>query len=242
MLVSFTQTYGDDRTKLHEIYSRDKRLIEFKNCFDLNIHSFHNCSLRTIENYKKLNKVKNSEYMIFNDVPYSFTIKALKIKLKNIGCTHFFFSQDDTFSADNDNVDWDELTEYIKEFKGNFMINLYYNIDHINSTYIPLDIKNSFSVYYLTTINFAKKTWAGMDDQAYICTSDLLPIIYDSLYEKKGSVWGCEMYLKEKFSKSAIPRYVTNKTIFRNYNILGRNINRKLENIRDLYRKKLYAG
>ena len=242
MLASFTQTYGDDRLKLHEIYSRDKRLIEFKNHFDLNIHSFHNCNLRTIENYKKLNKVKNSEYLIFNDVPYSFTIKALKIKLKNIGCTHFFFTQDDTFSADNDDINWDELIEYVNVSKGNFMLNLYYNIDHINFSLKPNVIKNSFNVYNLTTADFARETWAGMDDQAYICTLDLLPIIYDSLYEKKEDVWNCEMYLKEKFSKSVIPRLVTDKTIFKNYNILGRTVHKRLENIRDLYRKNLYAG
>jgi len=60
MLVSFTQTYGSGRDELFGIYFRDKRLIEFKNHFDHNIYSFHNCEQSLIDNFKKHNTIKNS--------------------------------------------------------------------------------------------------------------------------------------------------------------------------------------
>lgn len=44
-LISFTQTYGN-RPILIDIYSRDERLIEFKNLFDINIYSFHNVNTK----------------------------------------------------------------------------------------------------------------------------------------------------------------------------------------------------
>ena len=46
----------------------------------------------------------NSFMFIHNNINYCETIKVLKTYLNEIGCTHFFFSQDDTFSANNNNL------------------------------------------------------------------------------------------------------------------------------------------
>ena len=50
--------------------------------------------------------------------------------LKQKGCTHFFFSQDDTFSAhENQDVCWSELLEYVKRYEKDFMLSLYHKKD-----------------------------------------------------------------------------------------------------------------
>ena len=242
MLVSFTQTYGNERLKLYEIYSRDKKLIELKNLCDINIHSFHNCSNGVIEYYKRINKVKNSEYLIFNNIPYSETISKLKEKLKELKCTHLFFTQDDTFSVDNDFLDPIELVEYIKSFSSNFMLSLAYTADMIDGRLKPREEKNTFNIFHLNTHHFRSQTWAGMDDSPYICTADILDIIYDNIYIKKGDVWKCEYYLKEKFSRVIIPRFTTEKTLFKAYNIMGRTLGKKEQDIKNLKEKGLYAG
>jgi hypothetical protein len=243
MLVSFTQTYGNDRSKLHEIYSVDKRMIELKNLFDINIHSFHNCNHETITNYKKLNKVNNSMYLEFNNISYPKTIGELKNILKDIGCTHFFFSQDDTFSADNDNIDWKELITYLKEQDSNFMMNLCYNTDLIDIRIKPFLIKNTFNVYYTSSFNFRDISAYSMDDSPYMCTIDFIDIIYDNIYINEfKSVWDSERYLNKKFSNIEIPRYLLSDygNLFKNYNMFGNLTAKKEIHIKELKAKNLY--
>ena len=242
MLVSFMQTYGNDRSKLHEIYSRDERMIEFKNMFDLNIHSFHNCSNKTIKNFKKLNKVKNTEYLVFNDMTYGDTIRELKNKLKEIGCTYLFFSQDDTFSSNYHTLDFKELLSYIKDNKSKLMINLYHNVDLIDSRFIPSIKLNTFGVYYITSEDFAKVGALSMDDTPFICSVDMLDIIYDDEYCSIDNVWDCEMYLNNKFKVTDINRYLLSKYVrtFMNYNIIGKTIGKKETNIQELKAMNLW--
>jgi len=242
MLISFTQTYGNDRSKLHEIYSRDKRLIQFKNMFDINIHSFHNCNKETIDNYKNLNKVKNSIYLEFNNIPYSQTIKHLKYFLKEKGCTYFFFSQDDTFSDENSYIDWVELLDYVKEHNKNFMLDLHHVTDMLDIRIKLNEIKNTFNVYHLTSLDFHEKIQFAMDDSPYICSIDMLDVIYDDKYVQQGSVWNSERYLFEKFKTVKINRYLLSdlKKTFKNYNIFGRTTHHRDFWIKQLKQKGLY--
>jgi len=260
MLVSFRQTYGNERSKLYEILFNDKKLIELYNLCDLNIVSFHNCSDETIENYKGLNSVKNTEYLVFNDIEYGECIRRLKIKLHEIGCTHFLFTQDDTFSGDNDLIDWNEFVNYIKIHSSNFMLSLQYNQALENAHILkiwphgnpnpekdknPLNLKpdevlKTFNVFHLDSPVFVANTWAGIDDTPYVCTADLLEILYDDSYLESGSVWECEMNLKEKFQEISIPRFITDKIIARNYNFIGRTMFKKEIDKSLLIDKNLY--
>lgn len=238
MLVSFTQTYGTGRNELIDIHFKDKKLIELKNYFDLNIYSFHNCEQNTIDKFKELNKdiIKNVKILKFNNINYTETIKQLKKYLKEIKCTHFFFSQDDTFSAiDNKDVDWEELIEYVKEYKKDLMLNLY-NKNNILNIYGLSESKKTFNVYKSTTLDFynSDKTPWTMDDSPYICTIDMLDELYDDEYFSYNDIWEAEEYLREKYNKKQINRFITNKKMFQNYNIIGKTT--YLENI---YRKIL---
>ena len=229
MLISFRQTYGDGRDELFEIFSRDQKLIDLYNLCDLNIHSFHNCSKETIERYKNLNRVKNSEYLEFNDINYLETIKELKKKLKELKCSHFLFTQDDTFiAAQSKNVDWKELVDYAKSYDKDFMVNLYHRIDILTlegETWEgEINEQKTFKVYKSTTQDFydSEKTPWPMDDSPYICTIDILDEIYDDEYFGYEDIWDAEKFLRRKYSKKKINRFVTDKKMLQNYNIYGK--------------------
>jgi hypothetical protein len=237
MLVSFTQTYGTGRDELLDIYFKDKRLLEFKNLFDLNIYSFHNCEKSTIDKFKEMSKgiIKNSKVLEFNndfhdqwvEDGYTGTIRKLKEYLRNIGCTHFFFSQDDTFSSiDNKGVNWKELVDYIKEYDRDFMISLFntknsLDCDGFNSL---MEEKRTFEIYKTTTIDFADTLcfWP-MDDSPFICTMDILEEVYDEDYLNYPIICIAEKHLRDKYTTKKINRFVANKRFFRNYNIHGPN-------------------
>jgi hypothetical protein len=253
MLVSFTQTYGNNRGALLDIYGKDKKLQEFKNYFDLNIYSFHNVDASIVDKFRSINKVKNTKELILQNIPYTETIKILKAYLKNKGCTHFFWSQDDTFSADNDNLDFNELINYVKSYKENFLLCLSKESVALNKNFNKIAIKkNTFGVYEYTSLDFRKmellydndddfsqNLWWAFDDTPYICTYDLFEEIYDDVYFTKKDVWSGEFYLKTKYCAKSIPRYVTDNVYFQNYNILGRTLSKKDKFLFKLKQKKL---
>jgi len=192
MLVSFTQTYGTGRDELIDIHFRDKRLIEFKNHFDKNIYSFHNCEQSTIDKFKELNKdiIKNVIILEFNDKTYTETVRKFINYIKELKCTHLFFSQDDTFSAmDNKDVDWVELIEYVKEYEKDFMISLYHKTEILNIDE-PYEYKKSFNILKSTTEDFydSNRTPWCMDDSPYICTIDMIDELYDDKYLSIGNI------------------------------------------------------
>ena len=230
MLVSFRQTYSSGRDELFDIYLRDKRLIELTNLCDINIYSFHNCDRTTIDSFQQKIKgvIKNPVYLEFQDISYTETVKGLKIYLKEIGCTHFFFHQDDTFSIiENENVDWNELLAYIKSYDKDFMLSLY-NKHTILNPRDPDVINKSFDVYESTTWDFYKsdKTPWPMDDTPYICTVDMLDEMYDEEYFSTVDIWEAERLLRDRYKKKkrSINRFVTNKAMFRNYNLFGKTL------------------
>jgi len=232
MLVSFTQTYGTGREELIDIHFRDKRLIDLKNHFDLNIYSFHNCEQETINKFKELNKdvIKNVVILEYTDKYYPETVKKFKAYLKEVGCTYFFFSQDDTFSKEeNKDINWEELIEYVKGYDKDFMLSLY-NTDAILDIDNPIEEKVTFNVLKSTTSDFynSDKTPWSMDDTPYICTIDMLDEIYDEKYFTFENIWDAELYLMDKYDKKCINRFVTDKSIFRNYNLFGKSIGMKV--------------
>lgn len=241
MLVSFTQTYSSDRKKLLEVYMRDERLHEFKNLCDLNLYSFHNTHPRIIKWFKDNNPVKNSEILIFNQMTYQETIKKLRVKLKQIGCTHFFFSQDDTFSVNNETVDFHELIDYVKEHNEKFMLTLFVENTHILPTKKPFLIKDTFNIYDFTTEDFDQFWHFAMDDGPYISTIDLFDYIYDDEYFRYPDIWEAELYLRRSFMRGnkKMNRYTINKILFKNYNFIGRFIQKKEEFERELRKRNL---
>lgn len=260
MLVSFTQTYGNNRNKLYEIYSKDNRLIEFKNMFDKNIHSFHNCDSSTIDYFKSINPIQNTEYLEFGDVDYTDTILYLQNYLNQIGCTHFLWTQDDSFSAENDNLDFNELIQFINTYDDNLMISLanstefikYTEIGYVNGNWETLNpnpfknpsivhqFSNDYVLYEANTTDYRKVGIWSLDDTPYICTIDIFNNLYNQDYIDAKNVWDAEIVLGERFEQELIPRYLFNKKIFMNYNIIGQTIHSKDFYEETLIQKGLY--
>jgi len=238
MLVSFTQTYGTGRDELIDIHFRDKRLIELKNHFDVNIYSFHNCEQATVDKFKKLSDgvIKNVVVLTFDDDTYLKTVRKWITYIKDLGCTHLFFSQDDTFTAyENEDIDWGELIEYVKGYDKDFMLSLYHKNIILNNPILDQE-KKTFKVFNTTTLEFynSDKTPWSMDDTPYICTIDMIDELYDEEYLNYDNIWDAEEYLREKYNKKDINRFVTNKKMFQNYNIVG-----KTTYLETIYRKIL---
>jgi len=248
MIASFTQTYGNERNlghrdMLYEGYSRDSRLIEFKNMLDVNIHSFHDCDQSVIDRYKSLNKVEKSMYLEHSDISYGETIKELLRQLEILGVTHLFFSQDDTFSADNEEINFVELFDYIKGFKENFMLNFSYTLEYLNYLDIPCEDHESFGVYHTNTKDFARADRFAMDDQPYIATMDIVRRIYGDYYlNDQRIIWRLEENLAEYCASYSIPRFILDKPIFKNYNIVGRNVSNRKKETKMLFQKKIFIN
>jgi len=234
MLVSFTQTYGNERTELFDIANKDKKLIELKNLCDVNIFSFHNCDDFVIEKFKEVNKVQNTHIIKYDFPHYTDCIIELKKYLRKIGCTHFLYMQDDVFSHINVQLDSSEMVDYVKKHNEKFMLNLKYDSDNADNRMLPDEIKKTFKVFYTKTDKLKNHLWAAMDDTPFFCTFDVIDEIYDDGYIKKQNIWDCEFYLQEKYSTEIINRYITDKSLFTNYNLYGRCIHQK-----DLFRISL---
>jgi hypothetical protein len=237
MKISFCQTYGNDRKQLLEIKFRDKKLHQLLKFFDINIFSFHNCSNELIDWFKQNNNIPNLKIFINNNVNYTQCIKRLLDTINTLKCNLFFFHQDDTFSFDNDNVEIEDLLHFLFLEK-DIMLNLMFQNDEFENLKIYKHLK-TINIFENSSQNFAKhKKWA-FDDSPYICTTNYLPIIYDNNYLQYTDIWSAEHYLNYKFQQIDIKRFVTNKSLFKNYNFLGpNNWNHEYE-IKTLIQKQL---
>lgn len=232
MIVSFTQTYTN-RPELIDIYFKDKRMLEFKNKFDLNIYAFHNCPDSVVTKFNSQNRVQNTKYLIYKKLSYTETVKQTVDYLNSINCKYLFFSQDDTFSFDNANIDFDELLKYVKSNESNFMLNLrdYYKGNYDESKILNFD---TFNIYPSNTIDDRHFFWWPFDDSTFIASMDLVNEIYDEEYFKQRDIWNAEKYLMAKYAKKKLNRYVTDKRLFQNYNILGKTISLRKQHLNEL--------
>lgn len=223
MKISFNQTYGNNRDELLHYKFRDKKMAEFLSHFDMNIFSFHNCSDETanwfIEKQKESNFFKNVRILRFNSITYPQCISEMLKFVREHNISYFFFYQDDTFSNDNEDINFEELIEYTTN-KKDIMLNLFYDMSYINKS--PSYIGKTFSVADSTSFDFASCMWA-FDDSAFICSENYLDEIYDDIYKNKPDIWNAEHHLNYKFSKTEIMRKTLDKPLFKNYNIIGPN-------------------
>ena len=240
MLVSFRQTYGDNRTQLLDIYSKDKKLHELLNQCDINIFSFHNSSEETIKYFEDRNNVKDSKILKFQHVTYGQCIQQLLCDLKEMGCTHFIFTQDDTFSKDNDDIDWNEFISFVKTFEEDFMYCYFYTEKWFEHELPVLKELKNLTIYENNTLNYAYTRHGGMNDYPYICTFDVLDKIYTNDYFSCGDIWRGEGYLTRRFSSEKMTRHNGNKMLFDNYNIIGKNVGARNEWIKQLTKKGIY--
>lgn len=227
MLISFTQTYGNNRKQLLDIYAKDKKLHDFKNLFDLNLYSFHNCSDYVVDYFININPVKNTQILRYNNVSYTQCIKNMMDVLEENDCTHFFWSQDDTFSGDNDNVDFEELISFFKNQSTDFMLSfcagffMYSRLKEQNKPTKMIQSFKNYNMYENFTTDF--EHISNMDDSPYIATFDVVKQLYSNGFYFYNDVWSAEAYLTRTFRVKTLPRNMLDRRFFQAYNLLGKN-------------------
>jgi len=233
MNVSFFQTYGN-RLPLLIMKQKDINLQNFLNRFDLNIISLHNCT-QDVKNFVKNNKISSRSIMFdLNGKNYCECIRFLFDYLKDKQIEKFFFYQDDTFSFEID--DHNEKDLYKIVFDNDFdMVNLFYKTDYLkneknlwNESETEIVLKsNDINLYATKTSDFKKSGLWEFDDSCFVANYKKMMEIFDEGYFKFDNIWTAETYLKEKYEKNHINRFITNKSFFKNYNILGPSANEK---------------
>ena len=225
MITIITQTYGNERRELYEIRSKDKALQYFIDQFDHNIYSFHNCSEETINFYKAKNT--NKEYIEFNGITYTETIKKICNKLKKMGCNKLIFLQDDVFSYNQNLSEIDLLVNEIKTNNNIPLLNIEVKIDDfkneiVNNVILHKSI-SEIDIWETTTTDFSDNGNYSFDDGPFVIDFNLIDLIFDDEFYKRGDVWSAENYNNDKFKNIRFPRFVTNKRFLKRYNIIGRN-------------------
>lgn len=235
--ISFTQTYGDSRRQLLEIKFKDKQLLEFLSFFDYNIFSFHNCSEDIIKFFQSNNNIPNARIIINNGTTYTDCIKRLKYIISSLDAKYIFFNQDDTFSVSDNFRKYSSLCEYIFS-QNDIMLNLSETSESIKGSILETSL-DDIQIYQSDTNTFTRNNKWSFDDSPYVCTTNYINQIYDDNYLSYNDIWSAEHYLNAKFKTFNIKRYVTSKSLFRNYNFLGVNTHNKEEEIKILTSRNL---
>ena len=243
MLISFRQTYGNDRKELYDILSKDQNLIDLYNLCDVNIQSFHNCSKDTIDYFKNIVKIKNPLYMEFNNVPFTHTVKRVIEMVKEANVDYFLWTQDDTFSTQQI-IDWNELLGYVNNYEKDLLVSLFLTTDMLDVRLVPDEKLNTFNVWELDTHYIGGILPFPMDDSPYICSTDMLDVIYDKEYFKYDCVWSAEQYLFDKFKDIKINRYLISDYIstLKNYNLYGKTLGKVKQYREELIKLKYMRG
>jgi hypothetical protein len=219
MKVSFTQTYGNDRKDLIYYQMNDEKIVKFKNMFDVNIFSFHNCYNDVVDYFWSINKLKNVKVLRFDDVDYNVCIRDLLILLEELNTEIFFFIQDDALSFSETNY-----KELLDTYKDDRMISLGVNMKDMVTPYRSND--GMFYEYWREDFLQSDK-WV-MTDAPYITSLKTVKWIYNEDYLKIGDIWTAEAWLNHRFKhKDRISRYILKEPLFRNVNTKGPLANNK---------------
>lgn len=219
----FTQTYSNDRKELFKYHCKDQSDIDFRNEFDLNLYSFHNCSNEYIDElleYDYFQRIKNLKIIRQNDISYTDSFKeALKFIYKN-NFDYMVFLQDDSLTKNAIN---EKLIDFIKNGEYD-MLNLEMTPKDLKTTKDIIYKNNELEIYNTSSEDFVKRGWYAFDDGGYAANVKfILTDLYDEEYLSKGNIWDAETYLNFKIHKKPIQRFTTNNNFYWRYNILGRN-------------------
>lgn len=219
----FSQTYSNDRDELFKYHCKDQSDINFRNQFDLNLYSFHNCSDEYVNNLLKCDffqKIKNLKVFRQNNVSYTDSFKeALRFIYKN-DFDYMIFLQDDSLTKND--ID-QKLVDFIKNEKFD-MLNLELTPEDLKTTSEIIYRSGDFEVYNTTSEDFVKRGWYAFDDGGYAANVKfILTDLYNQEYLSKGDIWNAETYLNSKVQNKPIQRLTTSNNFYWRYNILGRN-------------------
>ncbi len=214
MFCSWTQTYGNERKDLLKYQMWDDQLVRFKNLFDVNLYSFHNCNDNVIEYFKSINRLENTQIIRFNNCLYTDCVRSILTLLDELHCRFLFFIQDDGLSIDK--VDYKLLLESVQE--GDY-VSLGYCRNEMKME--PKDIKGIF--YEYTSQDFFKSEFWPLDDSPYLADYNIVKNIYNKNYLdlNTNDVWRCETQIARRFHNEVLIKKVLKQKAFANINTIG---------------------
>lgn len=228
----WTQTYGDNRQEIFEWKNKDTNLNYFISQFDHSLFSFHNCSEDSKKKILSFN-FPYKETISYDHMSYQECFFATLKKLKSEGYTKVVYLEDDCFSADKDMSIYFEALHYITT--GDYVM---LNLSHFSENGVPqIDLPQGEKIleklYVHKTTNFdIARAWGvwHFDNLPMVFDIDFyLDKIYDEITlnwartaEEKLDIWNLEFNTNLKMQKIEIPRFIFNKRLFKNTNIIGR--------------------
>lgn len=222
-ICTFTQTYSNNRQELFYYHNKDICDINFRNQFDTNLYSFHNCSDNYVEDILKqdyFKHLKNLKIARYDNISYPKSFQYTLNWIIQNQYDYIIFLQDDCLTYNS--ID-NEVIDFIKYQEFN-MLNLETTPTDLNVNKEIIYKNKNFKVYNTNSYDFVKKGLYAFDDGAYVAKVDfIVKFLYDNEYFLTTDVWNGEIYLKEKINKFPIQRLTTNKQFYKRYNILGRN-------------------
>lgn len=238
----FTQTYSDNRKELFKYHELDFLDIEFRNNFEYNLYSFHNSTpeyIKIINEFNYLKNLKNINIISYTNLSYTETFKNTLQRVLNLGFDYIIFLQDDCLTNEQD-INIKELVNFIKNEDFD-MLNLEHKVSNLNLKEEEIYYEsNGFTVYNTTSNDFKNRGLYSFDDGAYVANIKfLLNELYDENYFNIGNIWSAENYLNNKINNKKIQRLTTNISLYKRYNIVGRNIGDRNLSIEKL-EKNLY--
>lgn len=245
-LVSWTQTYGDERLLNLQLLNYDILGNYIRNKCSYIIFSFHNCSDIFYNNSKEI--IENlycKEKLIllrFNNISYLQCYKNIIEKTKQLNCSDILQIQDDQHGINNnENVkNLENISIILELYKSNE------NIKHLHlfgeesipkKNLQPIEIinKNNIELYKYNSTDFQKCNIFAWNDGTYIIDINLI----DKLLNIKNiphDVWRLEIYLKNIYDNNIFHRWGSNKILFKASNLFGKNINYKISKEENLIR------
>jgi hypothetical protein len=220
----FTQTYSDNREELYIYHNNDVTDIEFRNQFDLNIYSFHNCPddyTERLKQYDYFKKITNLEFQSNNNIEYTHIIRNVLYDLLERGFDYFVYFQDDSLSS-RKHIDTTELVKFIKE--GEFgMMSLEESGWDLGVDKVYHE-SNGFIVHDTTTQDYYRRNEWAFDDGAFVANIRyLLDNFYDEGYLSIGCNQKGEKYLKDSIGPKNLQRLTNSIKLSTRYNIIGPN-------------------
>ena len=245
-IISWTQTYGDERMLNMQLLEYDVIGNYLRNKLKYIIFSFHNCPDHIYqESTKILKKLYDKDKLIlikFNNCSYLECYKNIIIKCKELNCTDICQIQDDQHGINsNENInnikDLDDIIQTYETNNDIQYLHIFGDEGKPKSNLIPIDtIKiNNVELYKYDSRDFKNYNIYSWNDGTYIININFISelLSYKSI---PTNVWQIEAFLKYIFDNNKLYRYGTNKILFKASNLFGKNVNKKNSPEENLFR------
>ena len=230
-IVSFTQTYGNERYVEILLQKYDKVGQYMRNKCDKIIFSFHNCSLEIIEKSKKyLSDIYDSdklEFLIYDNMDYLTSIRKTMSYLKSIDVTDILFMNDDEYFLNNDyNLNNLHLLDIIFDYyiKNNITwFSLYGQETPKNKKQKKcIVINDELNIYSYSTLEYKKdNSYAWSQTTALYSLNFCIDLYNNKLPDDS---WNIEETFSYYFHTHDYERYGCNIELVRAINLNGHNL------------------